>query len=1430
MEFRILGSFEVIGPAGLIDLRGAKRRGLLACLVVHAGQPMSTDRLVEELWGAGGSEGAPRTVQTYMSQLRKLLQGEAARLVTRPGGYLLEVDPAAVDAHRFEQTLTAASAETDPTRRLMLLDGALALWRGPPLGEFAGTGWADREATRLEARRLHALQRRNETLMDLGRTGEAIAELETLVSVHPLDEGLWAHFMLALYRSGRQADALAAYQRARRHLVDELGIEPGPKLAGLEHRILAQDPTLVVPADSPVSVASGTVTATFLFCDLVGSTELLTRLGDDAGDEVRRECYAVFREALAAHGGREVKSTGDGVFAVFPISVEQAVACGIAMQRGLVRLDVAHPLLQLRLRVGIAMGEARSEDGDWYGTPVVEAERLCTAARGGQILVADVVCTLAGTRGGHSFRSVGALKLKGLARPLPASEVDWSPNDPARPATPALPAMTQQSLPPRPIEVPLPAVVTATRQGTLVGRDLEQERLAGVWAEAKAGRRQLVLMAGEPGIGKSRLAAELAAMAYDDGAVVLWGRCDEGLGVAYQPVAEALRHYVRHGQIEALDVLLGVSRWQLSRLVPELAAGPPDRNVSSADAERLRTFDVVSDLLGLGTDRPDRNVPSTDAETERLRMFDAVSDLLELASRSRPLLLVQDDLHWAAAPTLLLLRHLARPADDRVLMVGAYRDTELDHGHPLVGVLADLRREPTVIRLAVKGLDEKAVAALIEAETGRGPDVALDLASALHAETEGNPFFVRQILGHLAETGALDQHARAAAGAFPLDRPGVPEGVREVIERRLARQPKAVRRVLPVAAVIGRNFTLSVLERIPEIPTSRNALLRALERAAQARLIQEVPGEPGRFVFVHDVVRQTLYDGLSGTRRARLHRSIAETLEERSRAEAQLAVEYAELGQPFVGPRGEPPGADPQSAVLAHHFVLGATAGCRSEAIAWSERAGTRALQQFAFEEAATHFQRAIELLEWDDPPDRVARARLLLGEHDARGAIGDASGAKAAAARAIEDARTVGSVELLVEAAVLRVWWIGTVNEPETTQILEDTLADVDDREVSRRAALLGALAFHRAVTERDPAAAEPLAREAVALARDGDDPTVLADVLAWRAQARVLQGSPDVAAQQADLAELATLPEGIWHRRHGRYGWLDRMAAVGRLQVGDLAGFDAALERVARLGDENQDRFLLAAAATGQGLHALLDGRFGEVEDHAADMLRWAGDDAGAAISHASLLASLWWDQGRLEKLKRLLIAGTEQGPGLVDSVRSALALVYLNLDEPEEARAHVSEIVATAIAGGTRELGVTLAMLAEVCARLGDTEAVAQLITALDPYRGQLIVLGTGSGCLGAADRYLGMLAAASDELAEAERLFESALALEHSVGSAPLASRTRVAHARALLKYGDAGDVRRATQLLDAATETANRLGMVGLVHEIDTLRQAPSRCD
>jgi DNA-binding SARP family transcriptional activator/class 3 adenylate cyclase/tetratricopeptide (TPR) repeat protein len=1375
------------------------------------------------------------------------------------------------------------------------------------------------------------------------------------------------------------------------------------------------------------TLVSGTETATFLFCDLVDSTRMLTRLGDDAGDEIRRECYEVFREALITHGGSRVKSTGDGVLAVFAASVRDAVACGITMQRGLAGLDRAHPRLGLGLRVGIAVGEAKAEDGDWYGTPVVEAARLCAAAHAGQILVADVVRTVAGTRGGYSFRSVGILDLKGLAQPVAACEVDWSLlpaqgggtelfvlgaleasrdwrplelggrrqravlaslllhadqlvstdrlieevwSDAAPPTalttlrsylsrlrsiletegTPALvcgPAGYELRLRPDQLDahrferlagagraalargdpevaagtlrsalalwrgpayadvgdrpfaqaevtrleelrlrtledrieadlargrhealggelealvarhplrerlwgqlmvalyragretealdtsqrarrvlaeglgrepgeslrqlersvlahdlpsvpdaepaaprvlieqptpaVPLPSVVTAARRGLFVGRELEVNRLARAWAEAKAGWRQVVLLAGEPGIGKSRLAAELAALAHEEGAVVLWGRCDEGLGVAYQPVVEALRHYVKHCPDETLVAQLGRSRAQLARLVPELAQG-----------------------------RSDLVVPALDAEAERLWLFEAVSDLLGSAARSRPLLLVLDDLQWATIPTLSLVRHLARAAEDRVLIVAPYRDTEFDPGHPLVDMLADLRREPGVARVAVEGLDEKAVAAFVEAAAGHAlDDVALDLAMALHAETQGNPFFAGQVLRHLVETRALDQSDRGWTTTLAAARLSVPEGVREVIGRRLARLPDSPRRALGVAAIIGRDFSVSTLERIPEAGGDADVLLGALEEAARARVVHEVSGKPGRFEFVHDLVRRTLYEMPSEPRRAQLHRRVGEAL-------AGL------------------PGADTQPAVLARHFVAGAAAGCRAEAVAWSERAGTRAVEQFAYEEALTHFQGAIELLDWDHLPDRAIRARLLLAKARAGGSVGDASGGKDAAARAAQDALAVGSTELLAEAAKARAWFVRAgVADPVAAQLLEDGLAAADEHDLSRRASLLGMLAYYRAVSESDGADAERLAGEALALARGGGDPEVLADVLGLRSWVWVLQGSPNVAAQEAVLAELATLLQAGKNWRYGSHAWVKQTRGVIRLQLGDLAGFDAHLEGLYLRYDEVPDRLLLAVAAMWRGLRALLDGRFGEVEDHIADMLRLSGDNANFAASHAVLLFYLRRDQGRLNELKPAFLAVVGQKPSLV-GLRGALGLLHSDLDEPQAAGPLLEEIVSEGVAGNPRGLAwpATLAALAEVCARLGATQHVDELTAALEPYSGQLLVVSWGVACIGAADRYLAMLAATAGQLAEAERRFEGALALEQSVSSAPLAARTRVSHARALLDLGDRDDARRAAQQLDAATHTAQRLAMWGLLRDIEVLRGAgPAR--
>jgi predicted ATPase/class 3 adenylate cyclase len=499
MDFRILGPFEVMGTAGCLDVRGAKRRGLLAYLVTHAGQPMSADRLVDELWRDGGS-GAVRTVQTYVSQLRKLLDGEGVRLDTRPGGYVLEVDAAAVDASRFERAVTASGPEADPLRRLELLDGALEMWRGPPLGEFEGAAWADREATWLEALHLQALQRRCDTLIELGRAGEAAAELETLVRTHPLDERFWALLMLALYRSGRQADAIRAYQQARLQLVEGLGIEPGQQLVDLEHRILDHDPTLggspapPAPAAAPAPPGDqreqGTV-VTLLFTDIEESTRLWADFPEAMPGALERH-DALLDQAVERHGGRVVKRTGDGVDAAF---FDTGAALRAAVDAQLALATTAWPTSPpMRARMAVHLGPVLERDGDYFGMPPNMAARLRDAGHGGQTLLSAAAVRAIGDQLPDDVRLVplGVHRLRGI----PGEHRVYQALHPDLP----------ERFPPlRTLDAAAAVAVPAT---SFCGRDEELATLSTL-----VERPGTVTLVGPGGVGKTRLAVEVAAEA-----------------------------------------------------------------------------------------------------------------------------------------------------------------------------------------------------------------------------------------------------------------------------------------------------------------------------------------------------------------------------------------------------------------------------------------------------------------------------------------------------------------------------------------------------------------------------------------------------------------------------------------------------------------------------------------------------------------------------------------------------------------------------------------------------------------------------------------------------------------------------------------------------------------------------------------------------
>ncbi len=625
-------------------------------------------------------------------------------------------------------------------------------------------------------------------------------------------------------------------------------------------------------------------TSTLLFTDLVASTNMRAQVGDDAADLVHAEHDRVLREALGATGGREVKTLGDGLMAVFS-SAADALTAAIRIQEGIAALNQEKPAVPLAVRVGVNSGEVSHADGDYSGLPVVLAQRACERANGGQILITGLVRSLVGSRRAFRFIPQGPLALKGVPEPVDLWELDWrTPGD---------------AMPPAPDEpLPFPAVLARAAVTSLVGRDEALHRLDAALEQARLGQRQMALVSGEPGIGKSALTAVWARHAAAGGAVVLAGRSPAEAVTSYQPFVEAIRPVVaaRPGLIAGA----GPGAQMMVRLLPELA-------------ERLPRLEVQAD-----------------PGTERYLLFEGVVALLGRLAEEAPVVLLLDDLHWADAPSVALLEHLARhPDQSPLLVVGTYRDTDLSRSHPLAGTLGELRRERRFERITLDGLDPPQVSELIASLIGR--PAPADVAASIHAETEGNPFFVEEVVAHLREVGALDPSGRWGS-AVTIEEWGIPEGLREVIGRRLQRLEEPAARVLGVAAVIGREFDLDLLEQVSD--DQPEDVEDAVDQAVTARLLIEIGGPHGRFAFSHALIRQTLYEELPPIRRMRTHRRVGDVL---TAADA-------------------PPGE------LAHHWTAGHDL---TRALQTSLAAAAAAEEVFAFDDARRHLDLALEI--WDE-------------------------------------------------------------------------------------------------------------------------------------------------------------------------------------------------------------------------------------------------------------------------------------------------------------------------------------------------------------------------------------------------------------------------------------------------------------------------------
>ena len=493
MDFRILGPLEVSEGGRTLDLGGPKQRALLALLVLEANRVVSSDRLIAALWDEERPESARKALQVYVSQLRKVLGRD--RLVTRAPGYLIRVETDELDLDRFERLRAEGR-----------LDEALALWRGTALAEFSEGRFAQGETARLDELRLATLEERLDRDLAEGRHRELVGELDALARDHPLRERLRAQQMLALYRAGRQADALEAYRQARDALVDELGIEPGRPLRDLHQAILNQDPGLDTAAAATASRAiaetrpapmhdlpAGTVT--LLFADIEGSTKLVRDLGGEFAG-TRSRSRELVRAVVSEHRGHEVDWAGDGPFLVFE-RASDAVAAAADLQRSLL-VEPWPRSAPLRMRIGIPTGEPGLGSEGYVGLDVHLAARVCAAAHGGQVVVSrttrDVVAL--DPPGGVSFRPLGRHQLKDIPAPETLYQL----------VAPDL----EESFPPL---QSLGGAALPALHHRLVGRRDDLERIDALLARPDV---RLVTITGPGGAGKSRLALEAAS----DAAVV----------------------------------------------------------------------------------------------------------------------------------------------------------------------------------------------------------------------------------------------------------------------------------------------------------------------------------------------------------------------------------------------------------------------------------------------------------------------------------------------------------------------------------------------------------------------------------------------------------------------------------------------------------------------------------------------------------------------------------------------------------------------------------------------------------------------------------------------------------------------------------------------------------------------------------------------
>jgi class 3 adenylate cyclase len=895
--------------------------------------------------------------------------------------------------------------------------------------------------------------------------------------------------------------------------------------------------------------------------------------------------------------------------------------------------------------------------------------------------------------------------------------------------------------------------------GVFVGRDEELAALRAGVDQALGGRGRVLLLVGEPGIGKTRTSEELTTYARLRGAQVLWGNCYEGDGApAYWPWMQIIRSHVTKREPKVLATEMGSGAADIADIVSEVR-------------DRLPGLPTPAKL------NPDQ---------ARFRLFDSVTSFLRNVSNETPLVLVLDDLHWADGPSLLLLQFLAREfGDSRILVLGTYRDVEVGRHHPLEKTLAELARSERVDRVLLRGLAEDDVARFLELSAGRTPPARL--VEAVYRETEGNPFFVHEVVRLLQSDGRLDNPEAVASWSVEI-----PQGVRQVIGRRLDGLSPDCNQVLTIASVIGREFELRVLARAAD--RSEDETLEFLEEAEDLRVLAPLDGMPGSFRFSHALVRETLYDEVRTTRRVRMHRKIGQVLEERHAAKLE-----------------------PHLAELAYHFCEAATGGDVGKAVEYAQLAARRALESVAYEDAAVHFDRALLALEADENPDEVLRCELLLSKADAH----FRSGSGPLSSRSFEEAKTLA--QQTGSALHVALSLIGLMRNPISASRadmavvteLEQTIEALGEASPALRGRLYARIAGH--VVWGDTDRAKEAARAALSLI--GEDAALGARLEANIVRSNFLLGLQD----DEERLDTATAMASSAAREGEPAVEFDSLlgACLYSMRLGRSDLTDQHIDRLEQLAAALRDPRSRGFVARVRAQRALQRGQLDEARTEAWNSWQTlrrlgSGDDPLGPIGQGfqSQIFCQRRLQGRLGETIEMLQSGVEAFPDAV-IWRGLLACALAESGQTDRARELLDEVRRDGYAVVRSVLGEadTYTLLSEACLACEHSEAASELRELLLPTRGRFLLMN-GVASFGTTDRALGNLEVVLGRFDDAQAHFEASMELERRTGSLGWLPRTQCDFARMLLTRNNAGDREMAFALLDEATSTAQELGLKG----------------